>query len=94
MDGRPPGRAVSRREVFREIEQRAGVKDLLAPSRVGDSRSKKRLIFRKIRPERAHRRGKLQSLRTKKIERLRHEKIDPDPYAKRTARRFAAAPAL
>src|SRR6267378_7761695 len=95
IDGRrPPGPAVSRREVFHEIEQRAGVKDSLARSRVGDSRSKKRLIFRKIRPERAHRRGKLQSLRRRKLERLRHEKIDPDPYAKWTARRVAAAPAL
>ena len=94
LGSRPPGPAVSRREVFHEIEQRAGVKDSLARSRVGDSRSKKRLIFRKIRPERAHRRGKLQSLRRRKLERLRHEKIDPDPYAKWTARRVAAAPAL
>src|SRR5436853_131671 len=76
------------------IEQRAGVKDSLAPSRVGDSRSKKRLILRKIRAEGAHQRGKLQSLRTKKIERLGHEVIDPDPCAKRTAGRVAAAPAL
>ena len=29
-----------------------------------------------------------------KQERLRYEKINPDPYAKRTARRVAAAPAI
>jgi hypothetical protein len=29
-----------------------------------------------------------------KIERLRHEKINPDPYTKRTAGRVAATPAL
>ena len=65
----------------------------MAPSRVGDSHNKKRLIFRKIRPERTHRRGKLQSLWTRKTERLRYEKINPDPYAKRTACRVAATPA-
>ena len=31
MDGHPPGRAVSRRKVFYKIDQRAGVKDSLAP---------------------------------------------------------------
>src|SRR2546425_9788192 len=74
-------------------DPRAGVKDSLAPFRVGDSHNKKRLIFRKIRPERTHRRGKLQSLWTRKTERLRYEKINPDPYAKRTACRVAATPA-
>jgi len=33
-------------------------------------------------------------LRTRKTERLRHEKINPDPYTKRTAGRVAATPAL
>jgi hypothetical protein len=58
-----------------------------------DSHDKKRLIFRKIRAERTHRRGKLNRLRTRKPERVHYEKIDPDPYAKRIARRVAAAPA-
>ena len=75
-------------------DPRAGVKDSLAPFRVGDSHDKKRSIFRKIRPERTHRRGKLQSLRTRKTERLCYEKINCDPYAKRTAGRVAATPAL
>jgi len=39
-------------------EQRAGVKDSLAPFRVLGSHDKKRSIFRKIRPERTYRRGK------------------------------------
>src|ERR1700720_2775153 len=56
---------------------------------------KKQSIFRKIRPERTHRWGKLDRLRTGKTkERIRYERINPDPYAKRTARRVAAAPAL
>jgi hypothetical protein len=58
------------------------------------SHDKKRSIFRKIRSERTHQWGKLHRLRTGKTERLRYEKINPDPYAKRTARRVAAAPAL
>jgi hypothetical protein len=64
--GAHPGRAVSRREVFSRNRAESGRQRFLAPSRVGDPRSKKRLIFRKIRPERTQRRGKLQSLRTKK----------------------------
>jgi hypothetical protein len=70
------------------------VKDSLAPFRVGDSHDKKRSIFRNIRPECTHRRGKLHRLRTIKTERLRYETINPDPYAKRIARRVAATPAL
>ena len=63
-------------------------------SELWDSQDKKRSVFRKIRPDRNHRRCKLQVLRTSKIERLRHEKINPDPYTKRTAGRVAATPAL
>jgi hypothetical protein len=37
--------------------------------------------------------GYIRALRTRKTERLRYEKINPDPYAKRTARRVAATPA-
>jgi len=37
---------------------------------------------------------KLSSFGTRKTEKLRYEKINPDPYAKRTARRLAATPAL
>src|SRR5437899_12867280 len=36
----------------------------------------------------------LSSLARKNRKNLRYEKIDPDPYAKRTARRVAATPAL
>ncbi len=89
-----PWRALPRREVFCDIKQRAGVKDSLAPFRVLDSHDKKRSIFRKICPERTHRRGKLHRLRTRKTERPRYETINPDPYAKRTARRAAATSAL
>src|SRR5438034_4723369 len=43
----------------------------------------------------AHRSGKLQrSFGQGKIERLPHEKINADPYTKRTAGRVAATPAL
>jgi hypothetical protein len=58
-----------------------------------DSHDKKRSIFRKIRSDRTHRCVKLHRLRTGKTERLRYEKIDPDPYAKRTAGRAAETPA-
>ena len=51
---------------FTGIEQRAGVKDSLASFRVWDLRGKKRSIFRKIRPDRTLRRGKLQSPSDKK----------------------------
>src|SRR5437764_9770166 len=37
---------------------------------------------------------KLSSFGIRKTEKLRYEKINPDPYAKRTARRLAATPAL
>ena len=81
-------------EVLRGIGQRAGVNDSLASFRVWDSHDKKRSIFRKIRSERTHRWVKLHRLQTGKTERLRYEKIDPDPYAKRTAGRVAETPAL
>ena len=71
-----------------------GVKDSLASFGVLDSHDKKRSIFRKIRSERTHRWGRLHRLQTVKTERLRYEKINADPYAERTARRVAAAPAL
>ena len=59
------------------------------------SQDKKRLVFRKIRPDRTQSRGKLQSPSDKeKIERLRDEKINADSYTKRTAGRVAATPAL
>jgi hypothetical protein len=48
-----------------------------------------------MRPDRTHRRCKLQrSFGQGKTERLRHEKINPDPYTKRAAGRVAGTPAL
>ena len=88
-------RAIPRREVFHGIKQRAGAQRFVGSLLESwDSHDKKRSIFRNIRPECTHRRGILHRLRTKKPERLRYETINPDTYAKRTAGRVAATPAL
>jgi hypothetical protein len=76
------------------LADRTGISCEGSSEGVLDSHDKKRSIFRTIRSERTHRWGKLDRLRTQKTkERVRYERINPDPYAKRTARRVAAAPA-
>jgi len=63
--------------------------------RVWRSHDKKRSIFRKIRPDCTRRRDKLQSPSDKqKYKDYGDEKINADPYTKRTAGRVAATPAL
>jgi hypothetical protein len=77
------------------MKQRAGVKVSLAPLPSRGFARQETVSLSEIRPDRTHRRGKLQSPSDKeKIERLRHEKINADPYAKRIAGRVAATPAL
>jgi hypothetical protein len=89
-----PGAHLPRREVFCEIKQRAGVKDLLAPSESWIRTTRNGQSFGKYARSALTDEVNYRVLRTRKNRKTRYETINPDPYAKRTARRAAATPAL